>query len=204
MSAMSVSSTQWSEFLRTKWSHESASDKRGETGRRAGPAFSISASAISCWSAAKFTTTIARANSVRDLHELSFQSSFALLTKSYSGTLSYRDGHLQLQNANPIAHNFNARFIATPDEFKLESADLSTANSRVSIVATVRDYSQPQVHATYEAAIDGGEFRRALKDSSLPEGIVRSTGALDYDSRSDPRFWRQSMPRATFAAQASS
>ena len=53
-----------------------------------------------------------------DLHDLSLQSSFALLTKSYSGTLSYRDGHLQLQNANPIAHNFIASFVATPQEFR--------------------------------------------------------------------------------------
>ena len=44
-----------------------------------------------------------------DLHDLTLQSSFELLRKSYSGTLSYRDGHLQLQNASPIAHNFDAQ-----------------------------------------------------------------------------------------------
>ena len=53
-----------------------------------------------------------------DLHDLSLQSSFAVLTRSYSGTLAYRDGHLQLQNANPIAHNFIASFVATPQEFR--------------------------------------------------------------------------------------
>jgi translocation and assembly module TamB len=119
-----------------------------------------------------------------DLHDLTLQSSFALLRKSYSGTLSYRNGHLQLQNARPIGHNFDARFVATPEEFRLESADLRTANSRLSLVATVHNYSQPQVHATYEATIDGGEFRRALHNPSLPEGVVVSSGVLDYDAGS--------------------
>ena len=119
-----------------------------------------------------------------DLHDLSLQSSFALLTNSYSGTLSYRNGHFQLQNANPITHNFNARFVATPQEFRLETATLSTASSRISVIATLQNYSQPEVHATYEALIDGGEFRRALTNPSLPEGVVQSSGALDYNSQS--------------------
>ena len=120
-----------------------------------------------------------------DLHDLTLQSSFELLRKSYSGTLSYRDGHLQLQNASPIGHNFDARFVATPEEFRLESADLRTANSRLSLVATVHNYSQPQVHATYNATLNSGEFRRALNNPSLPDGIVVSSGALEYDARAE-------------------
>jgi translocation and assembly module TamB len=120
-----------------------------------------------------------------DVHDLSLQSGFALLTKTYSGTLSYRDGHLQLQNTNPIVHNFDARFVATPDEFRLESANLKTANSRLSMVASLHDYAQPQVHATYDARIDSGEFRRALRNASVPVGILLSSGVLDYDTRSN-------------------
>ena len=107
------------------------------------------------------------------------------MQKRYSGTLSYRDGHVQLQNASPIAHNFNARFTATPEEFRLESAVLSTTSSRLSIVASARDYSQARVHATYEAIVDSGEFRRALNNSSLPAGLIQSSGVLDYVSQSD-------------------
>jgi translocation and assembly module TamB len=114
-----------------------------------------------------------------DLHELALQSSFSLLTNTYSGTLSYRDGHLQLQNTNSIGHNFNARFTATREEFKLEQADLALANSRLSVVATVRNYSQPQLHASYKAEIDAGEVGRALKNASLPSGAIQSSGVLD-------------------------
>jgi translocation and assembly module TamB len=119
-----------------------------------------------------------------DLRDLALQSTFALITKSYSGTLSYREGRLQLRNANSIAHNFNARFVATPEEFKLETAVLNTAHSRLSLVADLHDYAQPRVHATYEAMIDAGEFRRALNNPSLPTGIIQSSGALDYDGSS--------------------
>jgi translocation and assembly module TamB len=118
-----------------------------------------------------------------DLHDLMLQSGFEPLTKSYSGTLSYRDGHLQLQNSSSIGHNFNARFVAAPEDFKLEGAELNAGSSRLSVVANVHDYSQPQVHATYEATIDANEFRRALKDGSLPTGILQSSGVLEYDSR---------------------
>ena len=119
-----------------------------------------------------------------DLHDLSLQSSFALLTNSYSGTMSYRNGYFRLQNANPITHNFNARFVATPQEFRMEAAILSTASSRISVIATLQNYPQPQVHATYEAFIDGGEFRRALTNPSMPEGVIQSSGSLDYNSQS--------------------
>ena len=118
-----------------------------------------------------------------DLHDLSLQSSFEILGRSYSGTISYRDGHLQLQNTNSIEHNFNAHFVASSEEFKLENAELRSGKSRLALVGSLQDYSQPRVHATYEGTIDAGEFRRILKNSSLPSGIVQSNGVIDYDSR---------------------
>ena len=123
-----------------------------------------------------------------DLHDLLLQSAFEILTKRYSGTLSYRDGHVQSRNANPIRHNLDARFVATPEEFRLENAVLSTSSSRLSIIARLHDYAQSQVHATYDAVIDGGEFRRALGDPSLPDGIIHSFGVLDYSTQSKRPF----------------
>ena len=124
-----------------------------------------------------------------DVHDLFLQSAFELMQKRYSGTLSYRDGHVQLQNASPIAHNFNARFTATPEEFRLESAVLSTTSSRLSIVASARDYSQPRVHATYGAVLDSSEFRRALNNSSLPAGNECSPRPAQRWARSRRQAW---------------
>jgi translocation and assembly module TamB len=115
-----------------------------------------------------------------DLHDLTLQSSFDMLTRAYSGTLSYRNGHLKMPDANTVDHNFEARFVATSQEFRVENADLTLASSHLSVVASVRDYSQPKVHATYKAVIDGTELRRALNNPSLPAGTIESSGTVDY------------------------
>jgi translocation and assembly module TamB len=115
-----------------------------------------------------------------DLRELFFQSHFDPMQKRYSGTLSYRDGHVLMQNANPIVHNLDARFFATPQGLTLENAVLRTKNSNFSLIAKMEDYSQPKVHAAYQAVIDSSEFRSALKNASLPTGSIQLSGALDY------------------------
>src|SRR5205085_2519739 len=117
-----------------------------------------------------------------DVHELSLQSAFDPSRTRYSGTLSYRDSHVKWQNASPVVHNLDARFAATPDEFTLENAVLRTHSSHVSVSATARDYSQPRIHATLEALLDTAEFRRALKNPSLPVGAIHASGILDYNS----------------------
>lgn len=134
-----------------------------------------------------------------DLHELQLQSRFELLSRTYSGTLSYRDGHLQLPNANAVGHNFTARFVATPEEFKLENADLSIANSRLSIVANVRDYAQPKVHGTYQATINAAELRGVLQNPALAAGTIQSSGVVDYASPNSASRASQSLLAALVA-----
>ena len=126
----------------------------------------------------------AKSDLAADVHDLSFQSSFDQAQTRYSGTLSYRNGHVQWQNANPMIHNLDARFAATPNEFTLESATLATQSSRFSLSGTAHNYSQPIIHATYDALLDSGEFRRALKNPSMPAGAIQMSGVLDY--KSDP------------------
>ena len=117
-----------------------------------------------------------------DLHDLNFQSGYELLQKRYSGLLSYKDGHVELQDAKPIAHSLDASFSATAQELKLESSTLKTKSSQISVVANVTNYEQPKVHATYEAVVDSGEFRDALKNASLPRGLIRLSGVMDFAS----------------------
>ena len=123
-----------------------------------------------------------------DLHDLSVQSDFDQAQTRYSGTLSYRSGHVQWQKTNPMMHSLDARFAATPKEFTLESAVLSTESSRLSVSANARDYSQPIIHANYEALVDSGEFRRALKNPSMPAGVIQISGVLDYKTEPNRPF----------------
>ncbi len=117
-----------------------------------------------------------------DVHDLRFQSSFDPSGKRYSGNLSYRNGHIQWQSSNPVAHSLDARFAATPEQFTLQSAVLTTPGSHLSLEAVVRNYSQPIVHATYQAVVDSGEFRRALNNPTIPAGRVSASGVIDYKS----------------------
>jgi translocation and assembly module TamB len=118
-----------------------------------------------------------------DLHDLNFQSTFDPPLKRYAGTLGYRNGTLRLETFNPMVHNLEARFSATPQAFTLERATLSSGASQFILTATLEDYVHPRAHATYESVIDSGELRRIMKNPSLPVGLLRASGSLDYVSR---------------------
>jgi translocation and assembly module TamB len=118
-----------------------------------------------------------------DLHDLNFQSAFDNSQRRYSGTLSYKDGRLNLENFNPIPHDLNAQFDLTPQQFKLTNATLRSGNSQFILNATVTDLANPHVNATYQAALDAGQFRKIMKNASLPIGVLRADGSLEYQAK---------------------
>jgi translocation and assembly module TamB len=118
-----------------------------------------------------------------DVHDLAVQIGFAPAAKKYSGTLSYHDGRVQWPGANPVVHSLDARFSATSAEFDLEDAELRTHDSRISLQATAENYAQPKVNARYDAVVDTNEFRRMLKEESMPIGIAYLTGTVDLKNR---------------------
>jgi translocation and assembly module TamB len=117
-----------------------------------------------------------------DLHDLAVQVGFSVPEQKYSGTLSYRDGHVIMDGHAPVGHQLDARFSLTPEQFTLENARLTSGHSEMSLQATAQSYSQPKLHALYQATLDAGEFRRVLKNSSLPNGIIELSGAVDYQN----------------------
>jgi translocation and assembly module TamB len=122
-----------------------------------------------------------RASSIAaDLHDLEFNSSFDALAKRYSGSISYRDGHLTASTFRPIPHSLVAAFDATPSVFHLTSAKLVSGPSQLMLNATVTDYSQPDVQAQYAAELDGNQLRQILGNASLPVGAITAKGTLGY------------------------
>jgi translocation and assembly module TamB len=117
-----------------------------------------------------------------DLKDLTFQAGFDPSQTKYSGTLSYRDGHLKMQNFNPIPHDLDAKFNATRQRFTLEQAVLRSGASKVTLDATVDDYTNPKINAKYDALVDAGEFRRILKNATIPTGTIRLAGHAQYAS----------------------
>ena len=115
-----------------------------------------------------------------DLRDLNFQSAFDSAQTKYSGSISYKNGHLNLENFSPIPHDLNAQFEATPQQFTLKNATLNSGASQFVLNATVKDFMHPHVNATYQAVVDAGQFRKTLKNASLPIGVMRADGSLEY------------------------
>jgi len=115
-----------------------------------------------------------------DLHEVTFASAFDSVNKRYSGTLAYSDGHLLMENFNTISHDFRADFAATPDKFTLHHAVLRSGNSVFSLDATLEDYVNPKIAGQYNAVLDSGEFRRIMKNPTLPVGLINIGGNVQY------------------------
>ncbi len=115
-----------------------------------------------------------------DLHNVDLRASFDSTLQKYSGKLSYTDGHLQSGSFKPIPHSLDAEFDATPTTFHLTQAKLISDTSQLVLTATLQDYSHPRVQAHYDALLDAGQFRKILQNPSLPVGLIRASGTVDY------------------------
>jgi translocation and assembly module TamB len=115
-----------------------------------------------------------------DLHDLEFHSSFNSLQTMYRGTLAYTDGRLEYGPFRPLEHNFDAEFEATPSAFQLTHAKMSSGNSQAIVSAVLKNYSNPVIEAKYDIVADGRQMARLVNEPSMPAGLVRTTGSLQY------------------------
>lgn len=120
-----------------------------------------------------------------DLHQLTLRSAFDATARRYSGTLSYRDGHIKYGSYNPIPHDLDARFAVTPTEFTLTQAVLRSGKSEFTLNASVQDYANPKLDGNYSALLDLTEFQRILRNPSLPAGNVNLAGTMNYQSEAN-------------------
>lgn len=117
-----------------------------------------------------------------DLRDVNFQAAFDTSTRSYSGDLSYSDGRIQFDKYNPLPHDLRARFTASPSQFVLRRAVLTSGRSQFVLTATLTDYSHPHVQAQYDADLNTRELAAVLKNPSLPVGTLRLSGSMNYAS----------------------
>jgi len=123
-----------------------------------------------------------------DLHQLNFASTYDAALRTYSGTLGYRDGRLIVQNYAPVAHQLDAEFVASPQTFTLKQAALRSGNSKLLLRAVVSDYSSPRIDAQYGVNLDSGEASRILRNDSLPRGLIRADGKINYITAANRPF----------------
>jgi translocation and assembly module TamB len=119
-----------------------------------------------------------------DLHNFAVSANYDPAQKKYSGQLGYNTGKIVYGKYAPVEHNLQAKFGVIPQQFTLDSLDLTAGESKVGLNATVNDYSSPNMQATggYEATLVINDFKRILKDPSLPGGTVKLTGQMKYQA----------------------
>ena len=120
-----------------------------------------------------------------DLHNLDLHAAFDEIQKKYSGRLAYADGQLVFGTYRPFQHDFDAQFDATPAAFHLTPAKVSSGASQIVLTATVTNYTNPSVQATYDVTVDGAQAAKILNNPSIPAGLVRATGTAQYQQVSN-------------------
>lgn len=115
-----------------------------------------------------------------NLTDLRTEIHFSQLQKKYSGTISYRNGLIQYENLRPLPHNLTASFDATPSELNLKPLVLNVGSSRVTLQASVHDYSTtPVANGTYDIVLATQDFT-GLSTTAKTAGDVALRGSLTY------------------------
>ncbi len=121
-----------------------------------------------------------------DLHDVNLGASFNSLQTKYNGQLAYKNGRLQYGNLQPMNHDLDVKFEATPDVFTLNNGTLVLGNSRATISGTAKQYkTNPVVQAHYDVTADGAQLAQILRQPGLPTGMVRTSGSLSFMQQSN-------------------
>ena len=115
-----------------------------------------------------------------DLQNLELRSSFSGPLKKYTGDLTYSTARLVVGTFQPMTHNLEAQFSATPDVFELTRSKLTVGSSQVALNGTVRDYNNPDLQAHYDVTADGKEIAAILHNPSVPAGTVQTSGSMQF------------------------
>lgn len=117
-----------------------------------------------------------------DVRRLKMQANFEPSTAEYRGSLSYQTGEIQVSHYEPLAHSLDLHFSAESTEMRLEPLIVRSGNSRISVQATVEDYSHPAVTGSYSAVLATAELARVLKVPIQPAGRIDTTAHFQYQS----------------------
>ncbi|HEX8817735.1 MAG TPA: translocation/assembly module TamB domain-containing protein [Terriglobales bacterium] len=116
-----------------------------------------------------------------DLYGLKSEIGFDALTMSYSGSISYQNGHLQYADYFPLTHSMNAEFSANRRAASLKSLVLEVGSSQITAHAEMTDYNAPNIHASYELNLHAQDFA-SLSRVAVPTGEAHLVGEMRYQS----------------------
>jgi translocation and assembly module TamB len=120
-----------------------------------------------------------------DLHELALNAAFNSARNVYAGQLSYTDSHFKSDTVETIPHALSAQFEMTPSRVDLRKGELRSGKSTMAFTATLDDFSNPRVAATYHISADLAELRHILRTPEIPTGMVQLDGHASYADKPD-------------------
>jgi len=136
-----------------------------------------------------------------ELRDLLVNASFDNAQTRYFGDLTYKQGRIQYGSYAPMVHDLQAKFDLTHTRFNLEQLVLATGSSKVDLKAAIDDYNNnPKMQASYNATLVADDFKRILKNSTLPTGTINLDGSLNYQN--DPN--KPAMETVSLSGQMSS
>ena len=125
-----------------------------------------------------------------ELHDLQTEIQYEILQARYAGSMSYRNGRLQMGTSAPLPHDLNASFTATPSLLSITPAVLRVGSSQVRLEANVSDFGNPKVDGTYQILIHTQDFKPLMTGSSVPAGNINLSGSLRYQNSENEPFLR--------------
>lgn len=114
------------------------------------------------------------------LIDLDLSAAYNNLARSYNGKIAYADGKIAAGAWRPMQHSFEADFSLTSETLLLHQALLRIGNSTLAVKGTVQNFSQPAIHAEYDARIDGGELGRIMRRPWTLSGAIEARGTMAY------------------------
>ena len=118
-----------------------------------------------------------------DLRNVEFRSAFNDAIKQYSGQLAYSNGRVVYGTFQPLEHNLQADFDATPTTFHLSPAKIWSGGTQIELSATANNYqTNPVVQANYNVVADGAQLAKLMNNASIPSGIVHASGTAQYQA----------------------
>jgi translocation and assembly module TamB len=124
-----------------------------------------------------------------DLYNLSTDIRFERPSTRYNGSVSYENGRLRYGQYAPLPHGLRANFNATPERFSVQSAELRIGRSAASMQATLTNYSDPLVEATYNIQVDGEDLS-SFAPVYKPSGALSLIGQVHYHKVTDKPMLR--------------
>src|SRR5579862_1867172 len=118
-----------------------------------------------------------------DLRNIDFHSVFNQANKQYSGKLTYSDGRVAYGSFQPLVHNLEASFDATPTTFHLSPTKISSGPAQITLSAIANNYmTNPTANASYNVLADGAQLAKLINNPSVPSGLVPLSGTAQYQS----------------------